>query len=54
MKARVRYWRGMWWCRRMGVTGCGTTMEAAWEDMWALYREAVRPRIEHFGPVRHG
>lgn len=44
MKARMRFWRGMWWCRRMGVTGCGVTMEAAWEDMWALYREMVRPK----------
>lgn len=45
MKARMRFWHGMWWCRRMGVTGCGTTMEAAWNDMWTLYAEAMRPSV---------
>ena len=44
MKARMRFWNGKWWCRRMGVTGCGATMEEAWDDMWNLYREAVRPK----------
>ena len=45
MKARMRFWNGQWWCRRMGVTGCGSTMQAAWDDMWMLYREAyiVKP-----------
>jgi hypothetical protein len=26
----------------MGVTGCGETMEAAWNDMWQLYGEFIR------------
>ena len=32
MKARMRWWNGKWWCRRMGCTGCGDTMEDAWND----------------------
>lgn len=44
MKARMRFCNGKWWCRRMGVTGCGESMEAAYEDMWQLYREAMRPK----------
>lgn len=41
MKAHLKYWNGSWWCRRMGVTGQGSTPKAAWDDMWELYREAV-------------
>ena len=53
VKARMRHWNGKWWCRRMGVTGCGDTMEEAWDDMWALYREAVTPKITLYSrPVR--
>lgn len=29
--------------RRMGCTGQGATMKEAWDDMWNLYFEAVRP-----------
>lgn len=55
MKARMRFWRGMWWCRRMGVTGCGVTMQAAWDDMWLLYREAYsRPIQAVSGSPRNG
>lgn len=43
MKARLTYWNGSWWCRRMGITGQGATMQEAWDDMWNLYREAYRP-----------
>lgn len=41
MKPRMRFWNDKWWCRRMGVTGCGATMEEAWNDMWGLYRDFV-------------
>lgn len=34
----------------MGVTGCGDTMEEAWDDMWNLYRDAVRPRKDFLFP----
>lgn len=44
MKAHLKYWNGSWWCRHMGVTGQGRTPVAAWNDMWALYREAVLSR----------
>lgn len=27
----------------MGCTGQGATMKEAWDDMWNLYFEAVRP-----------
>lgn len=43
MKVRMRFWNGKWWCRRMGVTGCGDSMESAWHDMWTLYWEAMKP-----------
>jgi hypothetical protein len=42
MKPRMRYWNGYYWCRRMGITGQGLTMEDAWNDMWHLYREMVK------------
>lgn len=42
MKAHIYFGRGKWWCYRMGCTGCGATPKEAWDDMWALYREAVR------------
>lgn len=47
MKARLRFWNGKWWCRRMGCTGCGDTMEEAWNDMWTLYWDAMLPKRNH-------
>lgn len=41
MKARIRYWNGYYWCRRMGITGQGLTIQEAWDDMWKLYREFI-------------
>jgi hypothetical protein len=41
MKPKIRYWNGYWWCRRMGITGQGLTMEQAYKDMWDLYREFI-------------
>lgn len=52
MKARMRFWNGQWWCRRMGATGCGATMEEAWKDMWDLYFDAVRPKTLYHGSPR--
>lgn len=43
-KARLVFRDGQWWCLRMGVTGCGPTPKAAWDDMWQLYRDAVMPK----------
>lgn len=57
MKARMTYWNGFWWCRRMGCTGQGATMQEAWDDMWKLYFEAVRPprpQTFHSSRVRCG
>lgn len=48
IKPRLTFWNGVWWCRRLGVTGCGTTPLAAWTDMWGLYREATFPIIDHY------
>lgn len=43
MKARLRFYKGKWWCRCVGAIGCGSTIEGAWRDMQKLYRETVRP-----------
>lgn len=51
MKARIRFWNGKWWCRRLGITGCGDTIEAAWDDMWAVYRDTFRP-VRDSSPMR--
>lgn len=37
MKARIYFGKGLWWCTRLGVTGCGSTPGEAWADMWSLY-----------------
>lgn len=50
MKPRLTYWHGCWWCKFLFVTGCGPTPESAWEDMWNLYGEAIRPKISACGP----
>ena len=26
----------------MGIMGCGDTPRQAWDDMWSLYKEALR------------
>ena len=45
MKPRVRFWNNKWWARRMGVTGCGDTIEDAVADMWKLYRKLIRDSV---------
>lgn len=52
MKSRMTFWNGYWWCRRMGITGQGLTMQEAWDDMWLLYREAYRPSRLPPGKIR--
>ena len=52
MKAKIYFGKGQWWCRRMGVIGCGNTPQEAWNDMWMLYSEAVRPKIYMATKVR--
>lgn len=42
MKAKIYYWHGKWWCRRLGVTGCGNMPKEAWDDMWQLYKEMLQ------------
>ena len=49
-----RYTDGKWWCWRMGVMGCGSTPREAWDDMWVLYREAIRPKQVYFTNTRQG
>ena len=41
-KPRLRFYRGMWWCRNMYATGCGHTMEEAWQDMWFLAKSFIK------------
>lgn len=41
MKPRLIYRHGKWWCKRMGVTGCGQTPLDAYNDMWGLYRSFI-------------
>lgn len=49
MKAKLTFRHGKWWCRRMGCTGCGNTIQEAWEDMWILYKEAIgKNRVKSF------
>jgi hypothetical protein len=52
IKSRMYSRNGVWYCRRMGVVGSGATPEQAWDDMWTLYREAVRPQERAFTRVR--
>lgn len=48
MKAHFYFGRGQWWCRRMGVIGCGPTLYDAWIDMWTLYWGAITAiRAQH-------
>lgn len=44
IKAKISFWKGKWWCRRIGITGCGETPKEAWDDMWFLYKQAVSPK----------
>ena len=52
MKPKMTFWNGKWWCRRMGVTGCGDTMREAWDDMWMLYVDAFmsKPPLCYVSP----
>lgn len=58
MKAKISYWNGSWWCRRMGITGQGKSPREAWEDYLTLYSEMVRstrvPESFILGRIRYG
>ena len=42
VKAKIQFWNGKWWSKRMGVTGCGETPKAAYDDMWQLYSDFIK------------
>lgn len=51
MKAKIYFGHGKWWCRRLGVTGCGNTPREAWYDMWHQYRELItEPFVSYINP----
>jgi cephalosporin hydroxylase len=42
IKPKVRFWNGYYWCRYMGITGQGCSIEESVKDMWNLYREMIK------------